>query len=440
MRVRISPRGLVARVRLEEGERPDFTRLQQLLQESGIIHGVDPQALEALSMVRDRPITLVVARGTPPQRGADATVEYGFGNTGRSVRWSVETRVEVRDLLTASIVEKGQFVARKQPATVGRQGVTVLGTEIPGRPGRDVRLKAGRNCEVSRDGMAVRAAVAGQPTKEGDLIGIQPMLHVPGHVDRITGDIDFEGDVLVSGDITPGCTVKASGNIFVKGQIRGGQVRAGGHVNARCIRQHADIRAEAGILARSAEHSYLRAKGNIRIVEDLLFCEVDTDGTVDVGGRIVGGTVLADEAVRATAIGSRQGTRTRVLLHPVWRRKREEADRLAEFSKAKATLDTVSRSIEASAAALGGNRCQTATERRLASIKDQLANEVRERLRAVLLARRRAVECPAPRVVVLLGIFSGAELQINNGSFVARSQQPAGQFVERNGAIVAAVA
>jgi uncharacterized protein (DUF342 family) len=53
----------------------------------------------------------------------------------------------------------------------------------------------------------------------GNLICVSSIYIAEGGVNFKTGNIDYDGDVLVRGDVLPGFTVSADGNINIEGAV-----------------------------------------------------------------------------------------------------------------------------------------------------------------------------------------------------------------------------
>lgn len=68
--------------------------------------------------------------------------------------------------------------------------------------------------------------VSGHVILENDKIFVSNVLELV-NVDNSTGDIDYEGDVVVKGNVLAGFTVKATGDITVSGIVEGATVIAG---------------------------------------------------------------------------------------------------------------------------------------------------------------------------------------------------------------------
>lgn len=446
MELLISPRGLVARLLVREGEWPHLATILDLIRSSGITHGVDFDAIRSAADSGPGPAKVVVARGTPPRRGRPAGILYDFPTTDFARGPLDPHDVGVtRSLHTIPLVVPGQTLARKKEATPGIPGTDVFGRPVPPRPGRDVPLLASRNCRVVDGGTRIEATASGSPRLvAGGRITVVPVLPIPHNAGSATGDIVFDGIVMIEGNVEENVQIRAGVDIVVKGEIRGGRLRALGSVIVKNgIRHHAEVNACGRIVARFAEHSSLRSGSDIVIARDLLFCEVESQGEVKVGGRLIGGKVRSDIGIRAQAVGSRSGTRTTVILEPGGSKRSRIAAIEGALSHTRARLALVCSKLPQTPPTSTTNLHPPplpVSRNRLEAVERQLLGEIRDHLRE-LLARKAAPEAPVstgcrPRVHVEQAIFAGVDLSINGARLVARNQLPAGQLFEYHGRIL----
>ena len=108
----------------------------------------------------------------------------------------------------------------------GDDGIDVLGRRVPPRKVKHVIFRYGRNLSESEDGTELVSQVSGHVVLENDKIFVSNVLELV-NVDNSTGDIDYEGDVVVKGNVLAGFTVKATGDITVSGIVEGATVIAG---------------------------------------------------------------------------------------------------------------------------------------------------------------------------------------------------------------------
>jgi uncharacterized protein (DUF342 family) len=116
-------------------------------------------------------------------------------------------------------VNEGDVLARRRPPVPGTPGVDVLGAAIPVTPAVDRLLgpMAGKGTEVKGDELV--AVRAGRPVFSGTKVEVLPVFDVKGDVNYAVGNIRFNGDVTISGDVHPGFTIEAEGSVTIRGIV-----------------------------------------------------------------------------------------------------------------------------------------------------------------------------------------------------------------------------
>ena len=290
--------------------------IRRMLVSSGIVNGVDYETIKKgiEDHIFDRPI--VVASGGYAVDGRDAGIEYMFP-MGKSIQPKEidHDMVDFRELQAVFSVIRDEVLAVKTPARPGRNGTTVTGKRVVARAAKDTRFIAGKGTRFSPDGLQIIADVAGRPVLRDRTITVEPILFIKGDVDYDTGNIDFAGSVIITGNITSGFSVKASetieidgvveeclieagGDVLIKGGIQGrnkGTVKAGGSASALFV-QYGSVEAGGDIVATEVLHSTLSAGGNIHVSSG--------------NGRILGGRMRAGRLIEAKVVGSDTYVRT----------------------------------------------------------------------------------------------------------------------------------
>jgi len=215
-------------VSAEANEEISKEDLLSQLKSHGVVYGIMEDAIENIvkSKIFDKPV--LVAVGKKPVDGKDGQVviirsEQTEG--GQSV--ADRGKIDLRELPSRmrTIVRTGQTVAEIIPPTEGKEGWNVLGRVLKPKPGKPPQLKLGRNVRLVEDGKKVVAAVDGILIAAADgTIDVNEVLNVQGDVDYSTGNIDFPGEVQIKGDVKPGFTVKAKGDVVVGGVIEAATV------------------------------------------------------------------------------------------------------------------------------------------------------------------------------------------------------------------------
>lgn len=138
------------------------------------------------------------------------------------------------------------------------------------------------------------------------------------NVDNSTGDIDYEGDVVVKGNVLAGFTVKATGDITVSGIVEGATVIAGGNITFNRGIQgmtRAVVKAGGNIVSKFIESAENVSAGGSIEADSILHSKVTAKSTIKASGRnglIIGGDVKAVNMIEAKTIGNAMGTNTSV--------------------------------------------------------------------------------------------------------------------------------
>ncbi len=310
-------RVLVRRDRLEAsidvstpaGSVPDVTREQLLesLKAAGVIYGIDEQIIDILTRVRIVDY-VVVARALPPVDGEDGFLKYhvDIESQGRPTLLE-DGRVDFKNLNNFINVIAGQVLVEKVPPTPGTPGTDVLGNPIPSKPGKDVSLPAGKNVNVADN--LLMAAIDGQLHVAHNRVNVLPIIIIEGDVDYSTGNIDFLGSVVVQGSVQPGFTIKAEGNVEVRGNVCGALVEAM-NITVRTGIQgmsRSVLKARDRLVAKFIENATVFADQEI-IVNDVIFHSTALAGRRIIvegqSGLVLGGRLAAGEEIRVRTAGN----------------------------------------------------------------------------------------------------------------------------------------
>lgn len=226
-------RVLYVKTKVEEITEPDPLDegyVRSLLQEKGVVYGINLDAISTLQQLPDGEHKILIAEGRPPVPGRDATIEYLFLQ-----KQAEEEKNPYRKGFSNS-VEAGTVLAVKAPPTPGENGVDVFGRTIESTPGKDVPLLVGEGVELINNGTVAVAAVDGMPVLKGrkeKYLSVVPLKVVEGDVDIATGNVFFHGNILIKGNVLDGFKVKATGDVEILGSVIRADVYANGNVVVR---------------------------------------------------------------------------------------------------------------------------------------------------------------------------------------------------------------
>jgi uncharacterized protein len=363
------------------------------LRNNRVVHGV---LEDALTELEDKPRyreARLVAEGSRPQNGRDAHVQYNFetDKSKHQLREAADGKVNFKELGLIQNVVAGQPLARKLPPEAGKTGRTVTGKVIPARNGKDAPMPMGRNVHVAEDGATLIADLNGQVTIIGGKINVEEIFTVPGDVNLKTGNIMFLGTVVVQGSVDDGFSVKASGNIEVRGSVGKSEIVAEGDViihQGVAGKGGGTISAGKNIWSKFIENATVEAGENVIVSDGLINTTIVANKKIICQGKraaIVGGKYRACEEINAKILGSPVGGAETYLEVGYDPKSKEKMDRLQSNVTA---LRRQIEELEKNIATLGAIKKQKKTlpEDKEAILRDHVARreELVEEMRGLV--------------------------------------------------------
>lgn len=353
--IRISRDGMLVAARFfppfKGGRMLEADEIKNDLKYKSIKFGINENAIEAFLKEREYGKQYILAQGKKPVEGRDASLEYLFDTENRAMpKVKEDGTVDFYDLDNISHVKEGDVVARITKEVEGVPGMDVYGNILSPRKVERKIFRYGRNLKVSDDGLSLISMINGHVTLDGDRVSVSNTYTVPADVNLSVGNIDYDGDVVVSGNVISGFTVKATGNVEVRGVVEGAVIVAGGNiVLGRGIQgmQQGILKAGGSIVAKFIENAkHVEADGTIEVGAIIQSNVLGGQDVVVQGknGLIIGGKVVAKKSISAKNIGSEMGTNTllTVGVSPTLKLKAEELKKqIKQLGDEKEKLSTI---------------------------------------------------------------------------------------------------
>ncbi len=326
IRVEISQDKMLGVISFKEpengGKKLTLDGIRQEMQSAGIVSGLNKELIASLVKEKKYNHKYLVARGKPPIHGEDGTLELFFNTNTEEIaslrpKENEDGSVDFKSLDIIQTVEKDQLLAKITHPTEGEAGENVLGRLIKPNRGKVKRLPKGKNIYTSEDGLSLLSSIEGQLVYDLGRINISETYVVEGDAGVATGDIDFSGNILVTGNVESGFTIKAGGNVEVQGFVEEATIIAGDGILLRHGIQGKDkgkLVAGGDIVAKFIQNSIVETKGSL-YTEAIMHSQVEAGDAVIVEvnkGLIAGGTVQATNLISAKIIGSPMSTATTV--------------------------------------------------------------------------------------------------------------------------------
>jgi len=246
----------------------------------------------------------LVAQGTAAVPGADAELIWAVATTPKQKHHTdTNGQSDFRNLEDTGNVTEGQLLLTVVPATRGKPGVDIFGDTIRPRGGRAANVRRGRNVSVSSDGTQYFARQNGRIRFAYGVLSVESVYEINSSVDYAVGNVDFNGPVIVHGDVRAGFEVcsgdwieiygtvegahlSAKGDIQIRGGVNGRgkcRIACGGSLSARYL-NGATVDAGGDVeVIRSVVHSSVRCGGKFRIItQGARASTITAGGDVDI--------------------------------------------------------------------------------------------------------------------------------------------------------------
>jgi len=304
------------------GKHLTFDEIMTLIRNYGITFGINEAEVRKLADAKgekDYSDRILIAQGAPSKNGIDGKLVYNFDASGEQTTPKIlkDGTVDYKQVDYFQSVAKGQVLATRTDPDTGSAGTTIFGRPLSFRPGKLApRFNRGKGTTISDDEKTLSAETSGQLVYSNGNISVSNTLDIKGNVDYETGNIDFDGSVMIKGNVVSGFSVKAAGNIEVRGVVEAATITAIGAVNLFGGVQGGDKAEISGgdVFTKFAQNAKINSKGNV-VSNSLMHCEVTCGGSVLLEGdncNIVGGSVYAADEIRARTIGSPMATKTTI--------------------------------------------------------------------------------------------------------------------------------
>lgn len=282
----------------------------------GIRYGIDTEQIRKYLSERNYCTNYVVARALPPTEGSDAQITYNFNtDITQKPKLNEDGSVDFHQLDTLSRVDKDQVLATLKPAVQGVPGTDVMGRPIKPRKVNIQFLRQSKNTKISADRLQLISMVSGHAVLMDGQVFVSDTYEVPGNVDASTGDIDYNGNVSVAGNVNSGYKVHATGDIIVNGIVEGAVLVAEGQIILKRGIQGMGkglLQAGTNVIAKFIESAEVIAKGFIQ-TEAIMHSNVQAGAEITVRGKkgfITGGSIKSGRYIEAKTAGSVMGTQT----------------------------------------------------------------------------------------------------------------------------------
>ena len=215
-------------------------------------------------------------------------------------------------------VEEGQKVVIYHPAIPSEDGVSVRGETIIAKKGKELARLNGRGFIYDNEKKEYYAKYDGKITYRDDRLQIESELIIEGDVSFTTGDVTFQNDIHVHGNVLTGVKVISErGSIIVDGYVESAVLKAKKDIvlkNGMQGNGKGYLEAGGTVTGKFFEQVQIKAVNDVN-ANAIMNSDIECGQDVIVSGKygiIIGGKVSATRYIHATIIGNMSEVKTTI--------------------------------------------------------------------------------------------------------------------------------
>lgn len=315
------------------GENPGAADFARYLADLGVVFGIKQNILQALATRLDNMppgtrLRELVAEGVPV--GETRQAEFHFKVEPVQDRLMKpqlrdDGTVDMHDFGEIHLVKPGDILMVRTPPVPGTPGTTVLGETLFAAAPLERPLVAGEGTELnSTDHNMLVASRKGVALRSDSGMMVADTYCVQD-VDLRTGNITFDGSVLIQGSVREGMSVKATGDVMVCDYVESASVEAGRslivgkgvlgrqteHRDEKTGLPVCSVKLQCGgdFHANYAQYADIAAGGKVTVIKHLMHCHVVADEIEVVSskrneGKILGGLLCPLKSLDCNVLGA----------------------------------------------------------------------------------------------------------------------------------------
>ena len=287
---------------MEEDDPLTLEMIIRELKEKNILQGIKNKTIEKMIAEKIYYEPLIVASGKETVQGRDGFPELLF--LPEKLRPAPGTKVNLREVPVLQKVQEGQELIRIETATMGEDGYTITGKLISSTPGKQYRIRPGRNTRYNPEGTHIIATKSGVVCINNDNISVEK-LKVIEKVDASTGHVRFDGIVSIRGNVSDRCSVEAV-RIDIGGSVGKARLRSIGEIRVSQGLKGAVVQCGSTLLANNMTDTQASVGDHAMIDEFVVNSKIYCGSTLEIlsaNGYVSGGVLQAGNLIRLPNVG-----------------------------------------------------------------------------------------------------------------------------------------
>ena len=292
-----------------------YKDIMRSLRVMGITQNIDNRLVDDFLAGKKLGEMCTIATGRPPVNGENGYFEYFFNtNVDRTPKILPDGSADFQNTEWFEAAKRGQKLAYYHSAGNGQPGATVTGKKIPAKKGRELPPLRCKGVVLQEDRKTYISDCDGRVSISGNTLEVSKILALT-ECNPSTGNVVFEGDINISGDVSGGVTIQAGGNITVDGFVENSNLKADGDI---ILRKGVNggglgkIVAGGSVEGKFFESVFVKAGRHIS-VNYCLHSNIFSEDAITIFGSkslILGGTVFATRDIKVGNIGNELGVRS----------------------------------------------------------------------------------------------------------------------------------
>ena len=145
-----------------------------------------------------------------------------------------------------------------------------------------VKSFVGRHLILDEEGFRVLVKISGFLRWVNNRVTVDAVKEIPRSVDGLTGAIEFDGTVIITGNVGRGGKIKATGDVYVLGDVDGGTIQSGGSIFV-----YNGVLRRSTLFAEGSIFCYFLERAEVTTKRDLWVKLVVTHSRVQCNGKMV---------------------------------------------------------------------------------------------------------------------------------------------------------
>ena len=308
--ITINDNGLSAQLTLDSKDTaPSKEHILKKCKDLKISHGIDIDL--AMDQLRSSSEPVIFAKCTKPKYEEDISFKWGVNLKDiHKPNIDANDNANYKDLNQFIPLAKDQKIVSINKPIIKESGIDIFGNKIDFLP-VNAFFQVGNNITISEDKLSLIANIDGCLFIKSGVLHVDDVYQIRGDVDFHTGNIDFNGDVIIGGDVKSGFQIISRGNIYVNGTVESSDLRSNeGSIfikNGIQGKNNCSIKAPKGsVFSGYVQNATIECGIFFHAQNYVIDSKIESKGIVDLSGGdgIIRGSAVLSKIIKCNTIGS----------------------------------------------------------------------------------------------------------------------------------------